>query len=300
MGITGGAAVAVHAGLVTSPSLGPVKTLKSCPHVLYIGSKSCSSVSVARVLVPLAAHRYSQEQRRYQPHNHLAQLSVRQSAAGQGNALGMGILELEPKLRRLVLQSPPPPARSCDCLKSYVEGADTDAVPFPYVFLQASSWFGGARPIVPGWTGVATDSRAGAMVLVQLLQIQLRWEEAQGASIQIAFGHLGEMLRLLHELQGMPGLDSLREAGCLFLDPSWMKHVKACYDNLAVRISAPKPSGDLELLVVAGRSWQHSNEAGMHPKPSVARHLFDYHLLAFLMTHGKAVPCLVPPSPTGA
>ena len=202
----------------------------------------------------------------------------------------MGILELEPKLRRLVLQSPPPPARSCDCLKSYVEAADTDDVPFPYVFLQASSWFGGARPIVPGWTGVATDSRAGAMVLVQLLQIQLRWEEAQGASIQIAFGHLGEMLRLLHELQEMRGLDSLREAGCLFLDPNWMKHVKACYDNLAVRISTPKPSGDLELLVVAGRSWQNSNEAGVHPRPSVARHLFDYHLLAFLMTHGKALP----------
>lgn len=200
----------------------------------------------------------------------------------------MEIAMLEPKLRRLVLLSPPHPTQNCDSLQSYVAGADTDVVPFPYVFqFASSSWFGAARPIVPGWTGVATDSRAGAMVLVQLMQIQRRWEEAQQSSVQIALGHVGKMLQLMNELGTTSGLDSLRDANCLFLCPQWFKHIKACFDDLSVRLSAPTPAGNLDLLVVAGRVWQSSNQAGMHPKPSIARHLFDYHLLAFLMVHGK-------------
>jgi hypothetical protein len=39
--MTGGAGVAVHRALIGSPNLGPVRTLKSCPQLLYIGSNSC-------------------------------------------------------------------------------------------------------------------------------------------------------------------------------------------------------------------------------------------------------------------
>lgn len=69
--MTGGAGVAVHRALIGSPNLGPVRTLKSCPQLLYIGSKSCQTVSAGLLWTRCLSHRYAQKKWWNQTHQDL-------------------------------------------------------------------------------------------------------------------------------------------------------------------------------------------------------------------------------------
>lgn len=156
-----------------------------------------------------------------------------------------------PPLQQLSLQFPALPPRRR--VRDFVESSCTDpGLPYPYVFAAASSWFGGTKVLIKGWTGIGTDTKAGALLVVDLMEIVGHWQAAQDKSIQLQFQHVGTALKKTDVLQRQLMIEPLREAGCILLDPNWKVHCAAMYDTLFVRNSGP-PCGNLELVVIAGK-----------------------------------------------
>ena len=155
-----------------------------------------------------------------------------------------------PPLQQFSLQFPPLPPRRR--LREFVESACTDSgIPYPYVFSAASSWFGGTKILIKGWSGIATDTKSGALLVVDLMEIVGHWQAAQDKSIQLKFQHVGTALKKTDMLQQNLYAQPLLEAGCILMDRSWKVHCAAMYDILFVGNSGP-PCGNLELVVIAG------------------------------------------------
>jgi len=139
-----------------------------------------------------------------------------------------------PPLQQLSLQFPAlPPRRG---LRDFVESSCTDpGLPYPYVFAAASSWFGGTKVLIKGWSGIGTDTKSGALMVVDLMEIVGHWQAAQDKSIQLQFQHVGAALKKTDVLQRQLMIEALREAGCILLDQNWKLHCAAMYDTLFVR-----------------------------------------------------------------
>ena len=162
----------------------------------------------------------------------------------------MASVEVVPRVQRLVLSHPPLPDRRL--IRDFLQAYDTGQEPFPYVFGAASSWFSSGRPLIKGWSGIGVDTKDGALVVVDLMEIVGHWEAAVGKSVQLQLQHVAAALKRTDALQSNPIAQPLREAGCFVLDASWKTHCAAMYDYLFIMNQAPIPVGNLELLVLSG------------------------------------------------
>jgi len=162
----------------------------------------------------------------------------------------MGSVEVVPRVQRLVLSHPPLPDRRP--LRQFLEACDMGQEPFPFVFGAASSWFSSGRPLIKGWSGIGVDTKEGALVVADLMEIVAYWEAAEKKSLQLQLKYVAAALRRTDALQSNPLAQPLHEAGCFLLDPAWKAHCAAMYDCLFIMNQAPTPVGDLELLVLAG------------------------------------------------
>lgn len=162
----------------------------------------------------------------------------------------MGTLEVVPRIQQLSLQSPRLPDRQET--RSFVESCDIGPEPYPFVFAVTSSWFSAGKPLIKGWTGIGVDTKEGALVVVDLMEIVAYWEGAAKKSAQLQLQYVATALRRTDALQANPLAQGLREAGCIIMDAAWKKHCAAMYDLLFIQNQAPTPAGNLELLVLAG------------------------------------------------
>lgn len=168
----------------------------------------------------------------------------------------MGTVEVVPRIQQLSLQHPS--GQDPQKIREFVESCGIGPEPFPFVFGATSSWFSSGKPLLKGWSGIGVDTREGALVIVELMEIVAYWEAAAKKSAHLQLQCLSTALLRTEAFMSNPLAQGLRDSGCLILNPKWKQHCAAMYDLLFIKTQAPTPVGDLELVVLAGKQYGHA------------------------------------------